>query len=71
MYRVMVTSNVSLGKTAVRGEQELSLAWPYREDQISKLVGLRSLLRYWKKLGEFRVEKREEVWGNHVDNRVN
>lgn len=68
MYRVMLTSNVSLGKTAVKGEQELSLAWPYWE---SKLVGLRSLLRYWKKLGEFRVEKREEVWGTHVDNRVN
>lgn len=42
----MQTSNVSLDKTAMRGEQELSLAWPHREEQISKLVGLRSLLRY-------------------------
>lgn len=42
----MKTSNVSCGKTAVRGEQELSLTWPHREEQISKLVGLRSLMRY-------------------------
>lgn len=71
MYRVMQTSNVSLGKTAIRGEQELSLAWPHRGEQISKLVGFRSLLRYWMKLGDFRVENREEVWGAHVGNREN
>ena len=71
MYRVMLTNNVSLDNAAARGEQELSLASPYREDQISKLVGFRSLLRYWKKLGEFRVEEREESWETHVDKRVN